>query len=245
MTDPQLLLGLGMAVFMVALLYASVGHAGASGYIAVMGLAGIAVAVIRPTALMLNVIVGTVAAAQFARAGHFNAKLFMPFALGAVPLAALGGFVELPSRALEWLLGAVLVLSAAHFFWKPAERAPRVAPHAAAALGMGAAIGLLSGLTGTGGGIFLTPLLLLSGWAGAKQAASVSALFILCNSVAGLAGHVLRTQSLPTLAWPLAVAVLAGGVLGAWMGANRLNPRFIKQLLAVVLLIAAFKLLVK
>ncbi len=242
---PELILPLAVALFVVAMLYASVGHAGASGYIAVMGLAGLAVAVIRPTALMLNILVGTVAAAQFARAGHFNWRLFWPFAITAIPLALVGGFLVLPTRALEVLLGLVLLLSAVHFFWRPAERTQSASPQLPVALGLGALIGLLSGLTGTGGGIFLTPLLLLAGWARAKQAASVSALFILCNSIAGLGGYVLRTQNWPNVPWQLVVAVLVGGGLGAWMGATHLNPSFIKRLLALVLVVAAFKLLVK
>ncbi|MFM7627379.1 MAG: sulfite exporter TauE/SafE family protein, partial [Gammaproteobacteria bacterium] len=181
----EYLIPLCVALFLVALLYSSVGHAGASGYIAVMSLLGLAPAVIKPTALALNILVGLVAAWQFWRAGHFRWALFWPFAVTAVPAAFVGGWISLPTRVFTLLLGLVLLWSAWRFFFEPKAPQPETAASTAstasperavpraAALASGAGIGLLSGLTGTGGGIFLTPLLLMMGWAQPKNAAAV------------------------------------------------------------------------
>ena len=237
------LMGLCAAVMVVAALYASVGHAGASGYIAVMSLAGTAALVIRPTSLTLNVAVASIAAVQFARAGHFDWRLFWPFALPAVPLAFLAGTVQLPLSAFKVLLGIVLLFSAAYFFWKPHARPVVVPPKRWLAAVVGGLIGVLSGLTGTGGGIFLTPLLLVFGWAAPKPAAAVSAAFILSNSLAGLAGFVVGSGRTPDVAWQLLVAVAIGGAVGSQLGATRLAAATIKRLLALVLVIAGGKLL--
>jgi uncharacterized protein len=234
---------LSLALFGVAFLYSSVGHAGASGYIAVMGLLGMAATVIRPTSLALNIIVGTIAAIQFARAGHFRWALFWPFALPAVPLAFFGGSLRIPNHTLELILGGFLVVSAVLFWIKPKEREDISAPKLPTALLSGAAIGVLAGMTGTGGGIFLTPLLLFAGWSNAKNAAAVSAAFILCNSLSGLGGFVWRGGDVPSLAWPLAAAVIAGGFLGSSLGAKHFNTPTVKRLLGAVLLIASWKLL--
>jgi uncharacterized protein len=239
--DPTVL---AIALFAVAFLYSSVGHAGASGYIAVMGLMGMAAIVIRPTSLALNIIVGAIATVQFARAGHFRWALFWPFALPAVPLAFFGGALRIPNHWLELLLGGVLLISALLFWFRPQERDTIVAPQRTLALVSGAAIGVLAGMTGTGGGIFLTPLLLFAAWANAKNAAAVSAAFILCNSLAGLSGFIWRGGDVPTVAWPLAAAVVIGGVLGSTLGARHFNTTTVKRLLGAVLLIASWKLLV-
>jgi hypothetical protein len=230
------------AVFAVALLYSSVGHAGASGYIAVMSLAGLAPEEIRPTALVLNVLVASIASVQFGRAGHFSWSLFWPFALLAVPLAFVGGALALPTRAFRVLVGLVLLASAVNLLLRPPPDVSDGPPARPVALAVGGGLGLFAGLTGTGGGIFLTPLLLLLRWARAKTAAAVSALFILVNSLAGLAGNVAATRELPGLALPLAGAVLVGGFAGSWLGSRRLPPLALKRLLAAVLVIAGGKL---
>lgn len=240
--DGELFPLLVAGVLVVALLYSSVGHAGASGYIAVMSLAGLAPAEIRPTALMLNVLVATITSLQFRRAGHFSWSLFWPFALFAVPLAFVGGAIELPTRAFRILVGLVLLASAANLLVRPPPDVAGEPPARPVALGVGAGIGLFAGLTGTGGGIFLTPLLLLLRWARAKTAAAVSAPFILVNSLAGLAGNVSSTRDLPGVALPLAAAVLIGGFAGSWLGSRRLPHLAIKRLLAAVLVIAGTKL---
>jgi hypothetical protein len=229
-------------VAIVAFLYASVGHAGASGYIAVMSLAGLAPAVIKPSALVLNILVASLATFQFARAGHFSWSLFWPFALLSVPFAFLGGWLALPTQVFQVLVGLVLLYSAARFLIRPPPDAPCQAPSRPLAVSVGGALGLLAGLTGTGGGIFLTPLVLAMRWGPAKTASAVSALFILVNSLAGLAGNWTSTRSLPAQSLALAAAAIGGGALGAWLGSRRLSPLWIKRLLAVVLAIAGTKL---
>jgi uncharacterized protein len=239
----EILTALALGVFVVAVLYSSVGHAGASGYIAVMTLLALAPAFIKPAALALNVLVSAIAFTQFARAGHFRWALFWPFALLAPPLAFVGGWLQLPTQVFQWLIGAVLLYSALQLFLRPrAADAPRP-PAWPIAVPTGAAIGLLSGLTGTGGGIFLTPLLLLAGWATPKAAAATSALFILVNSAAGLAGHVSGGQAMPAMVAPLLAAAAIGGFIGSTLGSRRFDPTLIRRLLAIVLVIAGVKLL--
>jgi uncharacterized membrane protein YfcA len=238
----ETLILLTLGVLLVAFLYSSVGHAGASGYIAVMALASLAPAAIKPTALALNIVVATIGAWQFRRAGHFDWRLFWPFALASMPMAFLGGRLDLPADVFRLLVGVVLLLSAGYFFWNPTVDAAGGRPPVHVALGAGAGLGLMAGLTGTGGGIFLTPLLLLAKWARTKEAAATSALFILCNSIAGLAGNWSSTRSIPAFIAPLAVAVVVGGSAGSWLGAKRFSPAIIKRILAVVLVIAGVKL---
>ncbi|HEX7479231.1 MAG TPA: sulfite exporter TauE/SafE family protein [Polyangiales bacterium] len=230
------------AVFAVAFLYSSVGHAGASGYIAVMALFGWSAQLIRPTALALNILVASLGSWQFWRAGYFSWRLFWPFALLSVPLSFVGGYVSLPTPLLKTLIGAVLLLSAARLLLRPPPDEDTRAPALPVALGVGAGLGLLSGLTGTGGGIFLTPILLLMRWARTKPAAAVSALFILMNSLAGLLGNLSHTRSFPLPALGLALAALAGGAAGSYLGSTRLSHVAIKRVLAVVLALAGGKL---
>lgn len=239
---PDLLAALTLGVFLVALLYASVGHAGASGYIAVMALFSVAPEVIKPTALMLNILVASIASCQFWRAGHFSWALFWPFALLAIPLAFAGGALDLPAPGLKLALGMVLLFSAANFLLRPAADLATRPPSRPVALGTGGALGFLAGITGTGGGIFLTPLLLHLRWSPTRTAAAVSALFILGNSAAGLAGNISTAHAVPLLALPLAVAVVAGGALGAYYGSRRFPHETVRRCLAAVLTIAGGKL---
>lgn len=241
--SPESVTLLTAGIFLIAVLYSSVGHAGASGYIAVMSLLAMSPAVIKPTALSLNILVSLIATWQFFRGGHLSWRLFWPFALLAVPCAFLGGYIDLPAQVFKVVLGLVLLYSAVRFFMAPAADTPVTRPPMTAALACGAVIGLLAGLTGTGGGIFLTPLLLFMGWAGTKQAAGVSALFILLNSTAGLLGAVSSTRNLPEFILPLLVAAALGGVAGSYFGSRRFAPLAIKRLLAAVLLIAGTKLI--
>ena len=239
----DVVLWLAAAIFVVAVLYSSVGHAGASGYIAVMSLAGLAPEVIKPTALALNILVAGIASWHFLRAGHFAWRTFWPFAVLAVPMAYVGGHVSLPTQAFKVLLGIVLLVAAARFVMRSREDPVASEPPIAPALATGAAIGLLSGLTGTGGGIFLTPLLLHLRWAHAKRAAAVSALFILLNSAAGLAGNLASTRQLPANILPLLAAAAVGGFIGSYLGSRRFAPAWVKRFLAAVLLIAGLKLI--
>lgn len=240
---PESLAALAAGVFCIALLYSSVGHAGASGYIAVMTLLSVAPASIKPVALALNIMVASIGSWQFWRAGYFSWTLFWPFALLAVPLAFVGGALQLPATHFKMLLGVILLYSAWRFLVRPAAERPARPPARWQALGSGGVIGLLSGLTGTGGGIFLTPLLLLMRWATVKHAAAISAVFILLNSIAGLLGHVSSTRSFPSFVLLLVAAAALGGSIGSYWGSRRLDPVVIKRFLALVLLIAGTKLL--
>ncbi|HKX99435.1 MAG TPA: sulfite exporter TauE/SafE family protein [Steroidobacteraceae bacterium] len=236
-------LGLLVAgVFVIALLYSSVGHAGASGYIAVMSLLSLAPAEIKPIALALNILVASIGSWQFWRAGHFSWSLFWPFALLSVPFAFLGGYLNLPTQAFKIVVGIVLLISAAQFLLRPPAEGESHPPAKPLAMGVGAGLGLLSGLTGTGGGIFLTPLLIFLRWARTKTASATSALFILLNSISGLLGNFSATQAFPKFGVSLLVAAGLGGAIGSWCGSRRLAPLVIKRLLAVVLIIAGMKL---
>jgi uncharacterized membrane protein YfcA len=239
----ETLLLLTAGVFVIALLYSSVGHAGASGYIAVMSLLSLAPAEIKPIALALNILVASIGSIQFWRAGHFSWSLFWPFALLAVPCAFLGGYLNLPTQVFKVIVGIVLLFSAAQFIFRPPAEGEPHPPSRPLAVGVGAGLGLLSGLTGTGGGIFLTPLLIFMRWARTKNAAATSALFILLNSIAGLAGNFSATQSFPRFGLSLLVAAGVGGLVGSYFGSRRFEPTLIKRLLAVVLVIAGFKLI--
>lgn len=232
-----------VAIGIVAFLYSSVGHAGASGYIAVMTLLGLAPATIRPTALLLNILVALIGSIQFRRAGYFRWQLFWPFALLAVPAAYLGGYLQLPVAVLRTLIGLVLLFSAGRLFFRRSDPPDIQSPSLPAAIGLGGAIGLLSGLTGTGGGIFLTPILLFLRWARIREAAAVSALFILLNSIAGLAGYFVANRSIPSLGLELAGAAIIGGAAGSHFGSQRFPVRTISLILAIVLLIAGMKLI--
>jgi len=234
---------LSLAMFCIAFLYSSVGHAGASGYIAVMTLFSLSPEEIKPTALALNILVASIASWQFWRAGHFSWRLFWPFAILSFPLAYVGGYLNLPTHIFKVLVGVVLLFSAIRFVMPKIEETESRAPSKSVAIGVGAFLGLLSGLTGTGGGIFLTPILLLMRWATTKNAAAVSALFILLNSISGLLGNISATKSIPSFALLLGIAVVIGGAMGSYLGSNKLQPLTIKRLLAVVLTIAGFKLI--
>ena len=231
------------AIGLVAFLYSSVGHAGASGYLAVLALCGFEPSLIKPTALVLNILVASVGAFQFWKAGHFSWPLFWPFALLSVPAAFVGGHLQLSPTLFKPLLGIVLLFSAGRLFFRRGDPVEVTPPHRVTALAAGAAIGLVSGLTGTGGGIFLTPLLLFRHWARTRTAAAVSALFILLNSTAGLLGSLSSGQAIPSFAWALAGAAVAGGVVGSHLGSQRFPVRTISLLLSAVLIIAGAKLI--
>ncbi|MBM4007075.1 MAG: sulfite exporter TauE/SafE family protein [Planctomycetes bacterium] len=238
---------MALLFLVIGALYASVGHAGASGYLAVMALLNVPMSLMRPTALLVNVCVASIACVQFARAGHFRWRLFWPFAIAAVPAAFVGGMLSLPARSMQLLIGVVLALACLRMAWETfggrfANR-PTRPPTRPVAIGTGGVLGFVAGLTGTGGGIFLSPLMLVCRWADTKRTAATSALFILVNSVAGLGGVSLRGGlSAPHLAL-LACCAGAGGVIGAWWGSRRAAPRSLYAALACVLLLASAKLL--
>ncbi len=227
----------------VAFLYSSVGHAGASGYIAIMTLFGMAPTAIKPTALVLNIVVACIGSWQFWRAGHFSWSFFWPFAVLSIPFAFIGGYLNLPTQIFKILVGIILLLSAVKFFTDPKEKPDLRPPAKPVSYAMGAGVGLLSGFTGTGGGIFLTPLVILMGWARTKTASAVSALFILVNSISGLAGNLSATKYFPGFAWSFVAAALACSAAGSYLGSKRFSPKIIRRLLAVVLTIAGLKLI--
>lgn len=231
------------AVFIVAVLYSSVGHGGASGYLAVMAFLAVAPEVTRPTALVLNLFVASIAAVQFYRAGHFSWSIFWPFAVTSIPFAFIGGMIKLPTTAYKIVLGLVLLFAAFRLAWNFTRETDIVPPKIWLALIIGAIIGLLSGLVGVGGGIFLTPVLLLMNWSETKTAAGNSALFILVNSAAGLAGNYAQVNMLPSAAWFWIVAAVVGGLIGSLVGAKKFNSLTLRRVLAVVLLFAAVKLI--
>jgi uncharacterized protein len=235
---------LAICMFFGAALYSSVGHGGASAYIALMALFGVSPAVMRPSALLLNIIVTSFTSWRYFRAGMFSWRTLWPFLLGAVPFAFLGGSIVVPGNIYKPLLGIVLLLSATRMLW-PKEFASKTDWHdPPAIIGVlcGAGIGFLSGLTGTGGGIFLSPLLLFAGWSSARPASGVVALFILCNSAAGLLGNLASVQSIPSDMPLYAGAVLVGALLGTSLGIRLATP-FILRALGLVLAIAGLKLL--
>lgn len=237
-------------VLIVAVLYSTVGHAGASGYLAAMALFGVAPAVMKPTALTLNIIVATVGTIRFWRAGFFSWRTFWPFAIVSVPAAFVGGWLTLPASIYKAIVGAVLLYSAVRIFFsakRAHEHETQTVPILAALL-WGTAIGLLSGLTGVGGGIFLSPLLLMMHWARTKETAAVSVTFILVNSISGLLGHGLfahfaKVATLPRAALMWGPLALIGGLIGTELGTRRLPIARIRRWLSIVLVIAGAKLL--
>jgi uncharacterized membrane protein YfcA len=231
------------AIFIVAILYSSVGHGGASGYLAVMALLVVGPEVTRPAALVLNVFVASIAAFQFYRSGYFSWRTFLPFAATSIPFAFLGGTITLPNNVYKWVLGAVLVLAAIRLAWNLKAAIEPRDPNIVIALAIGAVIGLLSGLVGVGGGIFLTPVLLLMNWSETKKAAGVSAMFILVNSISGIAGNYASVLKLPPNVWLWTAAAVTGGVIGSTLGAKRFDSITLRRVLAVVLLFAGIKLI--
>ena len=233
------------ALFLVgAALYASVGHGGASSYLAVMGLFSLSPEVMKPTALALNILVAAVATVKFYRAGLFRWNLFWPFAVVSIPAAFVGGATVLPARWYKVLVGIVLLYAAVWMYrssLKPSTRQPH-SPPIWAALVSGLVIGFLSGLTGVGGGIFLSPLLLYMGWSETRATSAVAAPFILVNSISGLLGHLSSVARLPPNLPIWAVAVVLGGWIGASYGARRAPTPVLRQLLSAVLIVAGLKL---
>lgn len=236
---------LALCMLLGAALYTSVGHAGASAYIALMALFGVAPVVMRPTALVLNILVAALASYRFTKAGLFRWRTLWPVLVGAIPMAFLGGAIQLPGHFYRPLVGVVLLLSAARLLW-PGElkstQDPKDVPIGWGILS-GIGIGFLSGLTGTGGGIFLSPLLLFLGWSETRTASGVAAVFILCNSAAGLLGNLASIRSLPPDLPLFAGAVLIGALIGTTLGISTLAQRGVLKALGLVLVVAGLKLI--
>ncbi|GAA4033863.1 sulfite exporter TauE/SafE family protein [Sphingomonas rosea] len=240
--DQELILAVCMGVG--AALYSSVGHGGASAYLALMALFGVAPATMKPTALVLNLLVASLGALRYLRAGLFRWRTLWPFLLGAMPFAFLGGALKLPGEWYRPLVGLVLLFSAARLLWPREIRALRETrdPPIPLAILIGAGIGFLSGLTGTGGGIFLSPLLLFMAWSAPKPTSGVAAVFILANSAAGLLGNLSSTGELPDALPLYAGSVLVGALVGTTLGIRLPAPLVLKSL-GLVLVVAGTKLL--
>ena len=231
-------------VFLVALVYASVGHGGASGYLAAMSLVGGSLpAQMSTSALLLNLLVAGTAWLTFWRAGHGSLSLLWPFAVSSVPAAFVGGWLPISAQAYRWLLAACLLAAAVRLCLPSMRDARRFQePPLAVALPVGGAIGAISGIVGVGGGIFLSPLMVLLRWADVKRVAAISAAFIVVNSLAGLAGRLIAGRFLIGPLLPLLVAAFAGGMMGSRLGANHFSGLWLRRMLALVLVIAAGKL---
>jgi len=239
---------IGIYFFVIALLYSTVGHAGASGYLATMALLSFPPAVMKPTALALNIIVALVTTVRFAMAGHFSWRLFWPFALASVPMAYLGGGLAMHTTLYKILVGIALVFAALHLILRSSVASDNAEnaeyPGLGASLAVGGGIGLLSGLTGVGGGIFLSPVLIILNWAGLRRTAAVAAAFILLNSISGLAGYLQKGGAFPDHIAFWSAAVVSGGIIGSTLGATRFNSPVLRVLLGVMLVMAGVKLVV-
>jgi uncharacterized protein len=230
-------------LFIIAFLYASVGHGGASGYLAIMTLFSFAPETMRSSALILNMGVSLLAFIQYYHAGHFQWKLFWPFAITSVPAAFIGGLWNIDTGIYKKILAVLLLFSALRFiFFQKQTEHVTVKQHVLLSLFIGAIIGLFSGMIGIGGGIILSPLILVLHWANMKQTAAVSALFIFINSIAGLAGLSTKGFHYSNEIFLLITIALIGGLCGAYFGAKKIKSYPLQVILALVLIIASFKL---
>lgn len=244
--ESDLIIYCGILFLLISFLYASVGHAGASGYLAVMALLSFPVESMKPVSLTLNIVVSLIASYKFIRAGYFDKKLFLVFAFTSIPLAFVGGYLQLDPFWFKKLAGLFLIGSAAMLlarqYLKPTDQKKSIS--LVLALGIGALIGFLSGLLGVGGGIFLSPILILMGLTTLRTASGIAALFILCNSLLGLAGHYTSLPDLPKEILYFIPVVIIGGYAGAHLGSGKFNTKLITTFLFVVLLSAGVKFLV-
>lgn len=227
----------------VAFLYASVGHGGASGYLALMAIFSFAPETMKPTALLLNLFVAGIAFYHYYKAGYFNKKLFLSFAMASIPMAFVGGVIEVDASIYKKVLAVLLIfaiLKMLNVFGKESEYIKQVKLWQG--LAVGAVIGFFSGLIGIGGGIILTPIILLLHWGKMKEAAAVSALFIWVNSAAGLIGQISSGVKISSQAFILVGVALVGGFLGSYYGSRKFNNSLLRYVLAFVLIIASVKL---
>ncbi len=230
--------------FLVAALYSTVGHAGASGYLAVMGLLSFSPESIKPTSLVLNIMVALIASIKFIREGYFDRKIFKTFIFTSVPMAYLGGSVTLSPTYFKLFAGLFLIISAVILLIRNTIKIKTATikpmPQFKGWI-IGVFIGFFSGLIGVGGGIFLSPILILSNWADIQKASGIVALFILFNSVAGLIGHLSSIKELDGNVGYWLLSVTLGGFVGSYIGTNKFNKRLITIFLFLVLLSAGIK----
>jgi len=233
-----------LAICLVAFLYSSVGHGGASGYLGLMAIFGIEVALMKPSALILNLFVSSIAFISFYRAGHFRLRLLLPFVVTSIPLAFLGASLEVSPELYKKILGVCLFLAALRLVIRTGDDGEQKKLSIPIALAAGAVIGFFSGMVGIGGGIILSPLLLLTRWGRMKETAAAAAAFIFLNSLAGLSGHLSAGMEVSPKIALWIIAVMVGGLLGSWTGGFRLSALQLKYLVTTVLLIASIKLFI-
>ena len=230
-------------ITVAAILYSSVGHGGASGYLAVMALFGLDPALMKPAALTMNIFVTTLVLIRLSRAGHFNWRLFVPFIIGSIPMAFIGGAYTLNSGAYKVIVGLALILAMWRMLAVVENNDRIIMPKLWVAVPVGGFLGLVSGLTGVGGGIFLSPLLLLFNWTTMRGSAAIAAAFILVNSIAGIAGYATTTSQWPGGIPVLVISAFIGGIIGSELCVRRLAPNQLRKVLALVLVIAGTKMI--
>ncbi len=241
--QPEILIPFFAILLVVAFLYASVGHGGASGYLALMALFSFPIIVMKPTALLLNVFVSGISFWFFRKNHHFNWKLFYPFAVTSIPMAFLGGYLSINASLYKQILGVFLALAILRMLTVFGKEISDIKnSNVIGSLFIGSAIGLFSGMIGIGGGIILSPIIILLSWGTMKQAAAVSALFIFVNSISGIIGFTVKGGNIPIEAWYFIPVAIIGGSLGALYGSQKFNMKTLKYVLAGVLTIAMVKL---
>ena len=234
-------------IFFGAILYSSVGHGGASSYIAIMSLMGTPIASIKPIGLVLNIIVSSVASYRFIKNKLFNLKVFIPVALGSIPAAFIGGYLNLTSDIYRVLVGVILVFAGFQFLFdifKYVQKKTDRPVNFWLGLFAGVIIGFLSGLTGTGGGIFLSPLIVFLGWTTVKGSSGTAAIFILFNSISGLLGNITSISLIPNTIFLYSFSAFGGVLIGTQLGIKILNEHYMKNALGIVLVVAGFKFII-
>jgi len=230
----------------IAALYSSVGHAGASGYLALMALLSFAPETIKPTSLILNIVVATITSIKYLKAGYFDRKIFFTFIITSVPMAFLGGYLTLSPKYFKLIAGLFLVVASFLLIIREyvKQTETTIKPmHVAYGLTIGSVIGIVSGLIGVGGGVFLSPIIISANWTTVKNASGVAALFILCNSLASLSGNMVAINKVDHNIIYWVAAVIIGGVLGSHLGTVKFNNKIIIACLFLVLLTAGLKFL--